>query len=297
MQRERIADDIYVFTSERYAQVTASAVITSEGAVLIDTLLFPDETRVISQFVERRLGCPVRYVINTHYHADHTYGTCQFPNAIVIAHARCAEMLNTRGREGLFQAQQGSSELAEVTIIIPHLTFEHHFAFSLGNKSFNMWHAPGHSHDSIVCLIKEDRVLAAADTLMALPYFVDGDHLAFLESLRSLQHHFFENIVQGHGEVILRGEVEEKIKGDIGYLQALQRHVEAALQKSDPTKYLDRIDIEKCGKSHVLLHGTAAQLHRANLMALYERSRLSKNGKAPALPKAESAYEATEGAG
>jgi len=43
MQRERISDDIFVFTSGMYAQVTAGAVLTSEGAVIIDTLPFPSE--------------------------------------------------------------------------------------------------------------------------------------------------------------------------------------------------------------------------------------------------------------
>src|SRR5438046_1678808 len=110
MQRERVADDIYVFTSEDYAQVTAGAVITSEGAILIDTLVFPDETKAIKNFLENRLGCPVRYVINTHYHADHTYGTCFFPNAIIVAHAKCYDLLDTRGRDGLEQAKLSMPE-------------------------------------------------------------------------------------------------------------------------------------------------------------------------------------------
>ena len=37
MQRERVADDIYVFTSEVYAQVTAGVIVSSDGAILIDT--------------------------------------------------------------------------------------------------------------------------------------------------------------------------------------------------------------------------------------------------------------------
>src|SRR4051794_24808343 len=112
MQRERVADDIYVFTSEVYAQVTAGAVITSEGAILIDTLVFPEETRSIRNFIEGRLGCPVRYVINTHYHADHTYGTCFFPGAVVVAHALCYNLLDTRGRVGLEQAKTSMPELS-----------------------------------------------------------------------------------------------------------------------------------------------------------------------------------------
>ncbi|MCS6871485.1 MAG: MBL fold metallo-hydrolase [Anaerolineae bacterium] len=274
MQRERVADDIYVFTSERYAQVTAGAIVTSEGAVLVDTLLYPDETRQIKQFVEGRLGCPVRYVINTHYHADHTYGTYLFPSATVIAHVRCAELLEQRGRASLAQAQAALPELAEVRLVIPHLLLKDGtFNLTLGNKTLLLWHTPGHSPDSIVCLAREDRVLFAADTVMALPHFVDGDYNDFLNSLESLKHGNFENIVQGHGEVILRGEIDEKLRSDIAYLQALRRHVEVALTKSDPHAYLRSVDIEQCGKSRVLLNGAAQQLHRDNLLALFERIR------------------------
>ena len=41
MRKERVTDNVYVFTSEAYAQVTAGAVVTSEGTVVIDTLPFP----------------------------------------------------------------------------------------------------------------------------------------------------------------------------------------------------------------------------------------------------------------
>lgn len=270
MQRERVADDIYVFTSELYAQVTAGAVLTPEGAVLIDTLLYPEETRAIKQFVEGRLGCPVRYVINTHYHADHTYGTCQFPEATVVAHARCCELLDTRGREGLAQAKASMPELAPVEIVLPHLVFNTGtLTLQIGNKTFQLWHTPGHSPDSIVCLVREERVLFAADTLMSLPYFVDGDYEALVQSVRDLQIGQLENIIQGHGEIVLRGELEQKKRGDLDYLAALKKHIDIARTRPDPRKYLERIDVERCGKSRILLNGNAQQLHRANLLALF----------------------------
>lgn len=274
MQRERVADDIYVFTSERYAQVTAGAILSSEGAVLIDTLLYPDETRQIKQFVEGRHGCPVRYVINTHYHADHTYGTFLFPNATVIAHVRCAELLEERGRTSIAKAQAAQPEFAEVRLVLPHLLInESPFSLTLGGKTLLLWHAPGHSPDSIVCLAREDRVLFAADAIMAVPHFVDGGYDDCLNTLERLRHNNFENIVQGHGEVILRGEIEEKLQSDIAYLRALRKHAEIALTKDDPHGYLHSVDIERCGKSRVLLNGIAEQLHRANLLALFEQLR------------------------
>jgi cyclase len=271
MQRERVADDIYVFTSELYAQVTAGAVITSEGAILIDTLVFPEEARAIRHFIENRLSCPVRYVINTHYHADHTYGTCFFTDAQVVSHVRCYDLLSTRGREGLRLAQQNSAELRDVELVLPHMVFETgSMSVHLGNKTVEMWHSPGHSPDSIVCLVKEDRVLFAADTLMPVPVFVDGSYDDFIASLHALRNGGFENVVQGHGEVVLRGEVEDVIQNDLDYLSIIREHVERAIREGRPATDLELIDIESCGKSRIPLNGLVQELHQANMRALYD---------------------------
>ena len=281
MQRERVADDIYVFTSELYAQVTAGAIITTEGSILIDTLVFPEEARAIRNFLENRLNCPVRYVINTHYHADHTYGTCFFPSAQIITHARCYDLLDTRGRAGLAAAQHSTSELRDVRIALPHLVFDSGtLSVRLGNKTVELRHSPGHSPDSLVCLVREDRVLFAADTMMPVPYFVDGSYDDFVASLQALQNGGFENIVQGHGEVILRGEIEEVIQGHLGYLALLRRHVERALDKGQPPEALNAITIEHCGKSRIPLNGLVQELHQANLHALYHDLAARRRGRA-----------------
>ncbi len=268
MQRERVTEDIFVFTSDLYVQVTAGVVITTAGAVVIDTLLYPEETRAIRHFVEERLGTVVKYVINTHFHADHTTGTCFFPRAQVIAHRLCRELLNTRGREGLESMKQASAEMRDVDLVLPNIVFDDEFTLHVGNKTFHMRHTPGHSMDSIVVHVQQDQVLFAADTLMPIPYFVDGSYDDFLTSLDSLRNLGFENIIQGHGEVILRGEVEDKIESDVQYLHTLSREVEQALTDTDAEQALAAIDIERCGKSRILLNGVAEQLHRNNVLAL-----------------------------
>ena len=89
MLRELVSNNIFVFTSELYAQVTAGGILTPAGAIVIDTLAFPGETRQIIQFIEQRYETKVRFVVNTHYHADHTYGTCFFEDASTEARLIC----------------------------------------------------------------------------------------------------------------------------------------------------------------------------------------------------------------
>ena len=274
MQRERVADDIYIFTSDLYAQVTAGVILTTEGAVVLDTLAYPEETLMMKRFIEARLGTTVRYVINTHFHADHSVGTCFFKGAHVVSHALCRELLDTRGRTSLEKVQSASNEMRDVHLVLPDIVFaDGPMTLHLGNNTLQVWASPGHSADSIVCLVKEDRVLFAADTLMPIPYFVDGSFDDFVASLNLLRNGNYENVIQGHGEIILRGEVEEKIQEDIDYLNHLRTAVDQALTQASPERALDRIDIESCGKSRILLNGAVTQLHRQNVLALAAQRR------------------------
>ena len=98
MQIERASDDVYVFTSERYAQVTATLVVSGTIGVLIDTLPFPNETLKIAQLAQKVAPDGVRYVIYTQHQADHVYGAFLFPRAEIIAHRGCREALVKDGK-------------------------------------------------------------------------------------------------------------------------------------------------------------------------------------------------------
>ena len=123
MHRERVSENVFWFQSEVYAQVTAGVVAGPQWAVVIDTLALPDETLSIREFIEHELNVPVRYVINTHYHADHAWGNCFFPGATVIAHERCREYLIERGIPSLEAAQKQNPALRQVKIVLPQMTF------------------------------------------------------------------------------------------------------------------------------------------------------------------------------
>lgn len=271
MVRERIADDIYVFTSQLYAQVTAGAILTKDGVILIDTLYFPEETKAIKEFLEERQGLKIRYVINTHYHADHTQGTYLFPEAQIVSHALCRQLLDTVGRSGLAEAQTQMTELEEVQIVLPELVFkEGVLNLYLGGKTVQLHHMPGHSLDLVGVYVTNNQILFASDNSMPVPTIFDGSHKTLTASLHKMLELEPDTIVQGHGEVILRGEVQSVIQDDLDYLAKIKDKVARVLSKNQPVEALDKIDIESCGKSRIPLNGLVSDLHRANLYRLYE---------------------------
>ncbi len=274
MVRERIADDIYVFTSQLYAQVTAGAILTKDGVILIDTLYFPEETKAIKEFLEERQGLKIRYVINTHYHADHSQGTYLFPEAQIVSHALCRQLLDSVGRAGLAEAQAQMPELEEVEIILPELVFkEGVLNLYLGGKTLQLFHMPGHSLDLVGVYVTNNQILFASDNCMPVPTIFDGSHKALTASLKRMVELEPDTIVQGHGEVILRGEVNAVIQDDLDYLARIHDKVSKVLNKNQPIEALDKIGIESCGKSRIPLNGLVSDLHRANLYRLYEELR------------------------
>ena len=140
----------------------------------------------------------------------------------------------------------------------------------IGKKTLTMISFPGHSPDNIGVVVEEDRVLFAGDIFMPIPYMVDGDADEMVLSLKEIGTMGLENVVQGHGDIVLRGEVEINIKDNLAYLSAIRRAVRKSARRKYPWDLLEDIGVEECGKSRVLIGGLAEDLHSRNLFALYE---------------------------
>jgi glyoxylase-like metal-dependent hydrolase (beta-lactamase superfamily II) len=272
MQRERISENVYWFQSEVYAQVTAGAITGPQWAVVIDTLAMPEETLAMRSFIEDELNVPVRYVINTHYHADHSWGNCFFPGATIIAHRLTRQIMEEKGTASLEAARRQNSSFRQVKLVMPHMTFASGtLTLRVGKKNLIMMPTPGHSRDGISVFVEEDRVLFAGDAFMPLPYIVDGNIDDLTATIKMIGKMGLENIIQGHGDVILRGEIEDAVKENLNYLSAIRKAVRAAAKKRNPLEALAAIDVESCGKSRIYLGGLAEDLHRRNLRYLYKQ--------------------------
>ena len=271
INHERVAENVFSFQSDVYAQVNAGVIAGPNWAVVIDTLAYPEETLAIREFVEQGLKVPVRYVINTHYHADHSWGSCFFPGAFVISSVLCRKLLDERGKPSLEETRQQNPGLfRQVRITLPHLTFEQgELGLQVGKKTLKLMALPGHSPDGIGVLVEEDRVLYTGDIMMPLPYFVDGNIDQMETSLKSLLLMGLENIIQGHGDIVLRGEIDGAVEENLKYLAKLRKVVQDASVRRFPLDVLERVTVQSCGKSRVIMGGLAEDLHQRNLFALF----------------------------
>ncbi len=286
MHWERASEDIYIFTSDRYAQVTASLIVSGNTGILIDTLPFPAETAQIALFARKRCPDGVRFVIYTGHEADHVYGAFLFPRAEIIAHEICRDVLIERGFAALERAKAQSQEFGPVQLRLPTFTFRGgSTTLRLPGKTLEIIHSPGHTPDSVSVLLHEERVLFAGDTVMALPTVANGDPEQLKQSLDMIGGMQLENIVQGHGEMILRGEIKDNMKRATNYLDNVRAKVQKVIDANGKRDDVKAITIEQCGMQRVLLNGMVVALHQANVLALYDRMMVEQGKLAPATPE------------
>ena len=119
--------------------------------------------------------------------------------------------------------------------------------------------------------VEDEQVLFASDTLMPVPSIVDGDIEAFKRSLRKIKDLVIKNMVQGHGEVVLIGEVDKAVRDSLNYLDSIEQKVADAIERDQGRSGLRDDNIESTGLSRLPIHGQVQQIHVANLLALYDQ--------------------------
>jgi len=279
MYWERVSEEIYLFTSERYALVNSVAVLTQAGIVVIDALPFPDEAEQIAQFLSKRTEMNVHSLLLTHHHMDHAYGLFAFPADVdVIAHERCRQKLLEVGEASLTQARQSDPAFQRVKLRIPTVTFDAgEMLIGAGNKNFRLFPLPGHTPDNIGVFLEEDRVLIAGDAVMAIPIIADGDWAQALHSLHVIGELAPETVIQGHGEVILRGEIQVVLDRYIHYLECVHEKAVMVLTSGKERRQIWNIPLEDCGLERVPLGIASHRLHVANILSIYDKLKAAQD--------------------
>ncbi len=147
---EQINDDLYVI---RGLGGNTTVLKTDAGAVVIDSMTFKMQGRLINAKVKELTGQEVTLLINTHYHLDHTHGNPGFDAGI--------QVVSTDRTLSHLKAFDEDFWEGDASALLPNDTFSDRKRFALGNKTLEVIH-PGRGHtdgDLVVHLVEDNAVV------------------------------------------------------------------------------------------------------------------------------------------
>ena len=185
----------------------AGFVVTSQGVVVIDALGSPALAEALIAAIRQVTAQPIRFVIVTHYHADHIYGLQAFKalGATVIAHrAGQAYLGSDTARLRLAASREALSPwIDDNTQLVPaDRWLDADTDLELGGETFHIRHVgPAHTPEDLVVHAEQAGVMFAGDLVFRgrIPYVGQADSGQWIASLGRLIQRKPRIVVAGHG--------------------------------------------------------------------------------------------------
>jgi glyoxylase-like metal-dependent hydrolase (beta-lactamase superfamily II) len=241
----KVSGNIYMLEGEG-GNIAAS--IGEDGIVIVDDQFAPLADKIQAALKALKItDKPVRFVINTHYHGDHTGGNEPFANSgsTVIAQGNVRRRLETGGTAG-----NGGSIKMEVKPApkgaLPVITFEHDVTVHLNGEDIRALHFPaGHTDGDAVIFFPKNNVVHMGDDFVRYGFpFIDvtsgGSVQGMIEAMEkaSAQLPPDVKVIPGHGALSNLDDVREFVK--------MLKETSAAVQKAlDEHKTVDQMKQEK----------------------------------------------------
>ena len=230
MDMENVTPNVYTTTKLRGCN--PSFVVTSDGVVVIDTPQLPTKAVAMRKLAESH--GPIRYLINTEHHVDHIFGNYYFKGAGTVVNHRgvderfmvvfpeldpfayAFEALPTPAGKG------PDLDDPEGVALWPNrdeyyrdpnratIVFTGDLTLRVGDHTFNLLHAPGHTPGQVAVHVPEERVVFTGDTIFSgcQTWLMTSDvdqWLVALERVRALD---VDWIVPGHGPVVRKSYLD-----------------------------------------------------------------------------------------
>ena len=276
----------------RYRGCNPGFIVTAEGIVMIDTPMMPHDAVKWREEISPK--GPVRYIINTHHHIDHTTGNFFFAGTVVSHqgvresfHGPVKSVMNIKPGEEATKAGQGPIKnirllvkeydpeglplLENFSLRAPTVTFTERLVLYVGEQTVELIHQPGHTSSHIGVYVPREKVFFAGDnfTNRTQPSLAYCMPLAWIESLKTIESLDIDVVVPGHGEACEKSEVRRFRL----FIEECVDMVKEAIQKGmTPEQAADKLSFEPLypeDRSALPVHPGAEQ-QRRNVRQLYD---------------------------
>jgi cyclase len=269
--------------------------VGADAALVIDAGITPDVSRQLQGLASQLSDRPLRYLVNTTYHGDHTFGNAAFARDVVIV----SSQLNRAAMDDLpyEKARRSGNMYGEEAALDeveewrrPDVTFTHYAEIDLGGRSVQLWQfGPGNSPGDVIAYDPATRTAWTGNFLCHAgipPMLLEGGPGPYLASLRAMQAALPDlgTVVPGHGP---QGDGRAAISWLIGYLERVEQSVaasrrqEATLEETyaalpfpgvgEPSLLaaLERYDLPDPTAARAGFENLMRHLHRLNVLAAY----------------------------
>lgn len=195
-----------------------AASVGDDGIVIVDDQFAPlaDKIRAALKGITDK---PLRFIINTHYHFDHTGGNLPFHDATIIAQDNVRKRLamsNMVGNGGAMKMEQPANPKEA----LPVITFEHDVTLHVNGEDIGALHAPsGHTDGDSIVFFPQSNVVHLGDDFVRYGFpFIDinggGSSKGMIAALEGAMAQLPADVkvIPGHGALSTLADVREFVK-------------------------------------------------------------------------------------
>jgi len=228
----KLTDRTYALVANIPPKDNNGLIVGDRAALVVDAGVTADVSRQIQRIAGELTNLPLRYLVNTTYHGDHTFGNAAFPDDTVIVSSR----LNRQNMTDLEREKQirtgnmyGDTALEGVhDWRLPDVTFDYSAEIDLGGRTVKLFRfGPGNGPGDTIVYLSDARTAWTGNYLChagIAPMLLQGGPQPYVESLKHMRDELPElrTIVPGHGPI---GNGAEALEWLIDYLESLTADV------------------------------------------------------------------------
>ena len=203
---EEVTDGVFAYLQlhGQWGLNNAAFITAGDSVTLVDTCFTERRSRALAEAVRKTAGDrPVRTLVNTHHHGDHTHGNFVFgPGVTIVGHEKCREEVIATGLGT--QALWPGVDWGQIVVTPPSVTFDERLTLYAGDLELQLIYVgPAHTTNDIIVWLPERRTVIAGDVVFngGTPFCVFGSLAGSLRALDTVRALAPERIVPGHGPV------------------------------------------------------------------------------------------------
>ena len=230
---KKLAEGVYAAISPDGSKAGSNAgfIVGSNGVVVVDTFVSVAAARDLLAEIRKVTNLPIRFVINTHYHLDHTGGNAVFAEAgaAIVAQRNLRGWLRTENLKFFGPNPKPEDKARVEALILPDEVYSDALDIYLGSRLIQVRYMLGHTGGDSVIMVPDANVVFGGDLIWQkhLPNLIDATTSDWVKTLEKLlADHPSATFVSGHGDVATPDDVRDfrdylvTLRDDIAKAQA-----------------------------------------------------------------------------